>query len=79
MKYNLLFKGCWDPRLKQEFMTCSMDGSCRIWDVNDSKKHKHIVKPRNQQGKKAEPTCCSYSRCGNLIMVGCKLNYLIII
>lgn len=68
---GMLNDGCWDPRAKQEFMTCSIDGSVRVWDVNDARKHKFIVKPRNIQGKKAVPTCCTYSRCGNLVMCGC--------
>ena len=67
----MLNDGCWNPKIKQEFLTCSIDGSMRLWDVNDEKKHKNILKPRNAQGKKAEPTCCAYSRDANLIMCGC--------
>lgn len=52
-------------------MTCSIDGSIRIWDVNDDKKHKSIIKPRNAQGKKAVPTSCAFSKDGNLVMAGC--------
>ena len=67
----MLNDGCWHPKNKQEFMTCSIDGSVRMWDINDSKKHQTIVKPRNAQGKKAAPTCCCYSRDGFMIMCGC--------
>jgi WD40 repeat protein len=67
----MLNYGTWHPKTKSEFMTCSIDGSVRIWDINDDKKHKSIIKPRNVQGKKAEPTTCTYSRDGNLIIYGC--------
>lgn len=63
--------GCWHPKNKSEFLTCSIDGSVRIWDINDDKKHKNIVKPRNVQGKKTVPTTCAFSKDGNLIMCGC--------
>lgn len=68
---GMLNDGCWHPKTKQEFMTCSIDGSVRLWDVNDGKKHKSIIKPRNAQGKKAEPNSCAYSRDGNLVACGC--------
>jgi WD repeat-containing protein 70 len=67
----MLNDGCWHPKDRSEFMTCSMDGSVRLWDINDKFKHKSIIKPRNVQGKKAEPTTCSYSRDGNLVACGC--------
>ena len=67
----MLNDGCWHPKLKQEFITCSIDGSIRLWDVGDGKKHKNIIKPRNAQGKKAEPTTCTYSRDGNMVACGC--------
>lgn len=63
--------GCWHPKNKSIFMTCAIDGSVRLWDINDDKHHKSIVKPRNVQGKRAVPTTCSFSRDGNLIMCGC--------
>lgn len=52
-------------------MTCSIDGSVRLWDVNDDKHHKSIIKPRNAQGKKAVPTSCAFSPDGNLTICGC--------
>lgn len=58
--------------MKQEFMTCSIDGAVRVWDVNCWRQQKFVCKAKNAQGKKAEPTCCAYSRCGNLVMCGCN-------
>ncbi|PWA26914.1 hypothetical protein CCH79_00000899, partial [Gambusia affinis] len=64
--------GCWHPKIKEEFMTCSNDGTVRTWDVNSEKNHKSVFKPRSQQGKKVIPTCCTYSRDGKLIAAGCQ-------
>uniref|UniRef100_A0A146WBI5 WD repeat-containing protein 70 n=1 Tax=Fundulus heteroclitus TaxID=8078 RepID=A0A146WBI5_FUNHE len=68
----MLNGGCWHPKIKEEFMTCSFDGTVRTWDVNNEKKHKSVFKPRSQQGKKVVPMCCAYSRDGKLIAAGCQ-------
>ncbi|XP_013385487.1 WD repeat-containing protein 70-like [Lingula anatina] len=64
--------GCWNPKIKEEFMTCSYDGSVRLWDINNDKKHKNIIKPRSQVGRKVVPTCCAYSPDGKLIAAACQ-------
>ncbi|XP_051971961.1 WD repeat-containing protein 70-like [Xyrauchen texanus] len=68
----MLNDGCWHPKIKEEFLTCSNDGTVRTWDLNSEKKHKSVFKPRTQQGKKVTPTCCTYSRDGKLIAAGCQ-------
>ncbi|XP_071321563.1 WD repeat-containing protein 70 isoform X3 [Trachinotus anak] len=68
----MLNSGCWHPKIKEEFMTCSNDGTVRTWDLNSEKKHKSVFKPRSLQGKKVTPTCCTYSRDGKLIAAGCQ-------
>ncbi|XP_057368195.1 gastrulation defective protein 1 homolog [Daphnia carinata] len=67
-----LVGGSWHPRDKQEFLTCSQDGTCRIWNVDDVKQHKGIMKSRSQSGLRAAPTSCNYSRDGNLIACACN-------
>ena len=69
---GLLNYGCWHPKLAQEFITCSADGTIRLWDLNDGKKHKNIIKLKNAQGRKAEPTTCTYNNDGNMILTGCN-------
>nr|CAG4638327.1 EOG090X0364 [Cyclestheria hislopi] len=64
--------GCWHPRDKQEFLTCSQDGTCRIWNMDDVKQHKAIMKCRSQSGLRAAPSCCTYSRDGTLIACACN-------
>ncbi|XP_051907514.1 WD repeat-containing protein 70 isoform X1 [Hippocampus zosterae] len=68
----MLNDGSWHPKIKEEFMTCSNDGTVRTWDVTSEKKHKAVFKPRSVQGKKVTPTCCTYSRDGKLLAAGCQ-------
>uniref|UniRef100_A0A8C7E1Q9 WD repeat-containing protein 70 n=1 Tax=Naja naja TaxID=35670 RepID=A0A8C7E1Q9_NAJNA len=68
----MLNSGCWHPKLKEEFLTCSNDGTVRTWDVTNEKKHKNVFKPRSAQGKRVIPTSCTYSRDGKLIAAGCQ-------
>lgn len=68
----MLNDGCWNPKNKEEFLTCSIDGSARLWTVYNVKQHKSIVKPRNAQGKKAEPTCCTFNKDGTMLVCGCE-------
>ncbi|XP_026995157.2 WD repeat-containing protein 70 isoform X2 [Tachysurus fulvidraco] len=68
----MLNSGCWHPKIKEEFLTCSNDGTVRTWDLNNEKKHKSVFKPRSMQGKRVIPTCCTYSRDGKLIAAGCQ-------
>ncbi|KAM8829032.1 WD repeat-containing protein 70 isoform 2-T2 [Spinachia spinachia] len=68
----MLNSGCWHPKMKEEFMTCSNDGTVRTWDLKSEKTHKSVFKPRSFQGKKVVPTSCTYSRDGKLIAAGCQ-------
>ncbi|XP_067401650.1 WD repeat-containing protein 70 isoform X2 [Emydura macquarii macquarii] len=68
----MLNTGYWHPKIKEEFLTCSNDGTVRTWDVNNDKKHKGVFKPRSVQGKRVIPTTCTYSRDGKLIAAGCQ-------
>ncbi|RXN18006.1 WD repeat-containing 70 [Labeo rohita] len=68
----MLNGGCWHPKIKEEFLTCSNDGTVRTWDLNSEKKHKSVFKPRSLQGKRVTPTCCTYSRDGKLIAAACQ-------
>ncbi|XP_064625112.1 WD repeat-containing protein 70-like [Lineus longissimus] len=65
--------GCWNPRVKEEFMTCSNDCTVRLWDVTQGKnKHKDCIKPRSQQGRKTIPTTCTYSNDGRYVAAACN-------
>lgn len=63
--------GCWHPKEK-EFLTCSNDGSLRIWYISDTCEQQNVVKPRQRSGLKAVPTCCRFSRDGLLVAAACS-------
>ncbi|KAL3082911.1 hypothetical protein niasHS_010713 [Heterodera schachtii] len=69
---------CWHPFVKSEFLSCSDDGSLRIWDTNDFKvitkcinTQRKLIKAKNATGKRAIPTTCCYSWDGKMIAAGC--------
>ncbi len=65
--------GCWHPKLREEFLTASSDGSMRIWLVDfKGKKSKDVIKCKSEQGLKAIPTCCCFNRDGLLVGAGCQ-------
>ncbi|XP_043189509.1 WD repeat-containing protein 70-like isoform X4 [Amphibalanus amphitrite] len=62
----------WHPKIKEEFLTCASDGTCRIWHVDDAaKSQRHVVKPRAMGGLKTHPSACTYSRDGHLVAAAC--------
>ncbi|GIY99911.1 WD repeat-containing protein 70 [Caerostris extrusa] len=68
----MLNDGCWHPRIKEEFLTCSNDGSLRIWLIDEQAKQKYVIKPRQQGGLRAIPISCRYSRDGQLVTAACQ-------
>ncbi|XP_072948241.1 gastrulation defective protein 1 homolog [Epargyreus clarus] len=66
-----LNSGCWHPHIRDEFMTCSQDGTLRIWLTENPRQHKSVIKPRQQGGLKTNPTSCAFSRDGNTVACGC--------
>lgn len=63
--------GAWHPTTKEEYLTCSEDGTCRIWILYRSRDHKDLIKCRASNGVKTIPTTCSYSRDGSVVASGC--------
>ncbi|XP_067677525.1 WD repeat-containing protein 70-like [Haliotis asinina] len=68
----MLNSGSWNPKIKEEFLTCSNDGTLRLWDVNQSKRHKGIIKPKSNSGRRTIPTTCTYSNDGIYIAAACQ-------
>ncbi|KAK0161296.1 hypothetical protein PV327_009781 [Microctonus hyperodae] len=63
--------GMWHPLIKEEYITCSQDSTCRIWIAYRPRGHKALIKCRAQNGVKTIPTTCGYSREGSVIACGC--------
>lgn len=66
-----LNSGCWHPRVREEFLTCAEDSTCRLWDIEKPQHHKSIIKTRAQNGLKTVPTACAYSRDGKFVACAC--------
>lgn len=64
--------GNWHPKTREEFLTSSEDGTCRIWDMEKATQHKGLMKAKAANGLKVIPTSCTYSQDGNLIACGCE-------
>lgn len=68
----MLHNACWNPKTKDEFISCSDDGTVRIWNTENPKKNKTVIKTKNKQGKKTIPTRCCFSRDGRIIAAACQ-------
>ncbi|CAK9293618.1 unnamed protein product [Gordionus sp. m RMFG-2023] len=61
-------EGCWNPRNKQEFMTCSNDCTLRLWNADTAdKKHTNLLKIKAKNGAKSIPTGCTFDGHGNIL------------
>jgi len=58
---------CWDPKSKEKFISCSDDGTIRLWDINYVVKNKNVITLKNSHAKKTGCTYCMYARDGNMI------------
>ena len=68
----MLNDGIWHPRDKETFITCSNDGTCRVWSIDSLRQHISLIKPRSSGGLKAIPNSCRYTRDTQTITLGCN-------
>ncbi|EEF35809.1 nucleotide binding protein, putative [Ricinus communis] len=62
--------GEWHPKSKETVLTSSEDGSLRIWDVNDFKSQKQVIKPKLARPGRIPVTTCAWDREGKCIAGG---------
>ncbi|KAL7200966.1 hypothetical protein ACSBR1_032809 [Camellia fascicularis] len=62
--------GEWHPKAKETILTSSEDGSLRIWDVNDFKTQKQVIKPKLARPGRVAVTTCAWDREGKSIAGG---------
>ncbi|KAJ8747230.1 hypothetical protein K2173_017310 [Erythroxylum novogranatense] len=62
--------GEWHPNKKETILTSSEDGSLRIWDVNDFKSQKQVIKPKLARPGRIPVTTCAWDREGKCIIGG---------
>lgn len=62
--------GEWHPHKKETILTSSEDGSLRIWDVNDFKSQKQVIKPKLARPGRVPVTTCAWECEGKSIAGG---------
>ncbi|KAI4350301.1 hypothetical protein L6164_004769 [Bauhinia variegata] len=62
--------GEWHPKTKETILTSSEDGSLRIWDVNDFKSQKQVIKPKLARPGRVPVTTCAWDCEGKCIAGG---------
>lgn len=62
--------GEWHPHKKETVLTSSEDGSLRIWDVNDFKSQKQVIKPKLARPGRVPVTTCTWECEGKSIAGG---------
>ncbi|OMO98699.1 hypothetical protein CCACVL1_04101 [Corchorus capsularis] len=62
--------GEWHPKTKETILTSSEDGSLRIWDVNDFKSQKQVIKPKLARPGRIPVRTCAWDREGKCIAGG---------
>ncbi|KAJ1416662.1 WD40/YVTN repeat-like-containing domain superfamily [Sesbania bispinosa] len=62
--------GEWHPKTKETILTSSEDGSLRIWDVNDFKSQKQVIKPKLARPGRVPVTTCAWDHDGKCISGG---------
>ena len=83
----MLNYGCWNIRETSEFLTCSNDGTIRIWSLEKTNslatssitnlQQQKVIKIKAKNGLKAVPTTLSYSKDFKLILVAADNGSLI--
>ncbi|KAF5459434.1 hypothetical protein F2P56_023380, partial [Juglans regia] len=62
--------GEWHPKNKETILSSSEDGSLRIWDVNDFKSQKQVIKPKLARPGRVPVTTCTWDSEGKCIAGG---------
>jgi WD40 repeat protein len=59
---------CWHPTDRNTCLTGSLDGTVRLWDVNEcTKKQVTVIKTKNAKGQKATPSAVCYTCKGDIV------------
>ncbi|KAN0014498.1 hypothetical protein ACTFIU_000816 [Dictyostelium citrinum] len=61
---------CWHPTERDELISSSIDGTIRVWDVNQLNKNKSVIKSKNQKGSRVGVINCCFDQRGDLITGG---------
>ncbi|KAM9955470.1 hypothetical protein ACTFIW_010466 [Dictyostelium discoideum] len=61
---------CWHPTERDELISSSIDGTIRVWDVNQLSKNKSVIKSKNQKGSRVGVSNCCFDQRGDLVTGG---------
>jgi WD40 repeat protein len=62
----------WHPNEKNTILTSSIDGTVRIWDANNVKKQKTVIKSKNDRGVRTGILHANYGLDAKLIAAACQ-------
>lgn len=63
-------RAVWNPSDSSNFVTCGQDATVRFWNVEDYKKHKILIKLKNEKGlSMSKPLCLAFSVSGSELAV----------
>ncbi len=73
---NTVYAACWHPTDADKTMTASLDGTCRIWDLNGKKSFNELeslqaIRAKSKRGLKVGITSACFNLTGNQIVLGC--------
>ena len=80
---NTVTATSWHPTQDNMVLSASLDGTCRIWDLNgkrsfDELQSLQVIRAKNKKGIKVGITSASYNTTGNQIFLGCNEGGLLI-
>ena len=80
---NTVTATSWHPTKDDLVLSASLDGTCRIWDLNgkrsfDELQSLQVIRAKNKKGIKVGITSASYNTTGNQIFLGCNEGGLLI-
>lgn len=64
----LVRSACWDPKTRDNFISCSDDGTIRIWDINTVKKNIDVIRLKDVHARKTGCSFCCFNKDGRLIL-----------
>lgn len=73
---NTVYAACWHPSRNDICMTASLDGTCRIWDMNgqtsfDELESRDVMRAKSKRGLRIGITSACYNIQGNGVALGC--------
>ena len=66
---SAVYNAVWHTKERNHFLTCASDSTVRLWDINKVKEQITVIKLKGRDGKKINPTHCSFNPDSSMIAV----------